>query len=53
MATSSDLIRVENVTKEYNNGEVRALNESSLSVARGAVMDIIGPSGSGRSPLLR
>ena len=35
MATNSDLIRVENVTKEYNNGEVRALNESSLTVARG------------------
>ena len=53
MATSSDLIRVENVTKEYNNGEVRALNESSLSVARGAVVAIIGPSGSGKSTLLR
>ena len=53
MATSSDLIRVENVTKEYNNGEVRALNESSLSVARGEVVAIIGPSGSGKSTLLR
>ena len=53
MATNSDLIRVENVTKEYNNGEVRALNESSLSVARGAVVAIIGPSGSGKSTLLR
>ena len=31
MATNSDLIRVENVTKEYNNGEVRALNESGKS----------------------
>ena len=53
MATSSDLIRVENVTKEYNNGEVRALNESSLTVARGEVVAIIGPSGSGKSTLLR
>ena len=53
MATNSDLIRVENVTKEYNNGEVRALNESSLSVARGEVVAIIGPSGSGKSTLLR
>ena len=53
MATSSELIRVENVTKEYNNGEVRALNESSLTVARGEVVAIIGPSGSGKSTLLR
>jgi ABC-type polar amino acid transport system, ATPase component len=53
VATNSDLIRVENVTKEYNNGEVRALNESSLSVARGEVVAIIGPSGSGKSTLLR
>ena len=53
MATSSELIRVENVTKEYNNGAVRALSESSMSIYRGEVVAIIGPSGSGKSTFLR
>ena len=53
MATNNELIRVENVTKEYNNGEVKALNESSVCVAKGEVVAIIGPSGSGKSTLLR
>ena len=54
MATSSDvLIRVENVTKEYNGGKIKALRENSLSVMRGEVVAIIGPSGSGKSTLLR
>jgi len=51
--TRNELIRVENVTKEYNNGAVRALSESSLSVYQGEVVAIIGPSGSGKSTLLR
>ena len=55
MATSNDneLIRVEKVTKEYNNGAIKALFESDLTVARGEVVAIIGPSGSGKSTLLR
>ncbi len=55
MATSNDneLIRVEKVTKEYNNGTIKALFESDLTVARGEVVAIIGPSGSGKSTLLR
>ena len=53
METRNELIRVENVTKEYNNGAVRALSESSLSIYRGEVVAIIGPSGSGKSTLLR
>ena len=53
METRNELIRVENVTKEYNNGAVRALSESSLSIYQGEVVAIIGPSGSGKSTLLR
>ncbi len=53
METRHELIRVENVTKEYNNGAVRALSESSLSIYQGEVVAIIGPSGSGKSTLLR
>ncbi len=53
METRHELIRVESVTKEYNDGAVRALSESSLSIYQGEVVAIIGPSGSGKSTLLR
>ena len=53
MATSDKIIRVEHVVKEYNKGEVKALNDCNLSIRRGEVVAIIGPSGSGKSTLLR
>ena len=54
MATSTDsLIRVADVSKEYNGGTVHALSHCDLSVKKGEVAAIIGPSGSGKSTLLR
>ena len=51
--TNDELIRVENVVKEYNHGEIKALNGCSLSITRGEVVAIVGPSGSGKSTMLR
>ena len=53
MATSTELIRVVDVKKEYNKGTVKALNGCNLTIRRGEVVAIIGPSGSGKSTLLR
>ena len=50
MATSTNsLIRVVDVSKEYNGGSVHALSHCNLSVKKGEVVAIIGPSGSGKS----
>ena len=54
MATSNnELIRVEHVVKEFDGGAVKALNDCNLSINRGEVVAIIGPSISGKSTLLR
>jgi len=42
VATNNELIRVVDVVKEYNKGEVKALNGCSLTVNRGEVVAIVG-----------
>ena len=53
MATNDKLISVQHLVKEYNQGEVVALNDCNLELGKGEVVAIIGPSGSGKSTLLR
>lgn len=47
-----ELIRLNNVLKQYDDGAVRALNNINLSIQKGSFVSIIGPSGSGKSTLL-
>lgn len=45
------MLRVENIYKKF--GELQVLNGISFSAAKGEVIAIIGPSGMGKSTLLK
>ena len=48
---SEPMIQIRNLTKTY--GNVTPLRNVNLDVRRGEIIAVIGPSGTGKSPLLR
>ena len=47
------LIKVTDLKKHYNSGEVKALDGVNCEIQKGEVVVVIGPSGSGKSTFLR
>jgi multiple sugar transport system ATP-binding protein len=46
-------ITLDHVTKEFGNGEVRAVDDVNLTIGDGEFMVLVGPSGCGKTTLLR
>jgi len=51
--TSTDIIRVENLTIDYGNAHFLAVDDLSFSVKRGSTHAIVGESGSGKTSTIR
>jgi len=47
------MIRLQEVTKTYNNGQTEAVNNISLSVAEGELLALLGESGCGKTTTLK
>jgi multiple sugar transport system ATP-binding protein len=46
-------VRLQNLTKQYAGGEVKAVNDLSLDIADGEFLVLVGPSGCGKSTALK
>ena len=48
----SNIIKIQNLTKNYDKGSTIALDDVTMDIEDGVSLSIIGPSGSGKSTLL-
>ena len=51
-ASNQILLRAENVSKEYEDGKVKALVDVTYEIRHGEYVAVVGPSGSGKSTML-
>ncbi|PPL03478.1 ABC transporter ATP-binding protein [Parapedobacter indicus] len=47
------MVNVNNISKTYNKGAVKAVNDVSFSVEKGELFGLIGPDGAGKSSIFR